>query len=248
MYKIGYRIKLPAQKDMQEAFLARYSTLYNTFELKVNDDILCADCVESIISLTQAYNIPYYSFHLLKDVMYDEQSFAKTIEFLSYLSNCEVKSNIALVTHYISDDTLDISKLISLTAFENTCLCIENIEVFECLFEYLDALKKMVILLNCNVCLDIGHLFFSAVRCNIPIMQLINFLDKDIWWKSHIREIHLHDYNSEKCHLNIGKGLLDFSYLKSFLRENWPIILETKINDLSKDGIIELKYTKEGLG
>lgn len=35
MYKIGYRIKLPKDEKMQELFLSRYSTLFNTFELKI---------------------------------------------------------------------------------------------------------------------------------------------------------------------------------------------------------------------
>lgn len=247
MYKIGYRIKLPAQSEMQEAFIARYSTLFDTFELKVTDDILCANSIENIISLTNSYNIPNYSFHLFKDAMYNEQSFSKTIEFLSYLSKSRLNYNTALVTHYISDDMLNISRLSSLTSLENACLCIENIEVFEELFEYLESLKATAILLGCNVCLDIGHLCFSAVRCNIAILQVIEYLENDYWWKSNIKEIHLHDYNSEKCHLNIGKGFLNFSYFKSFLRYEWPIILETKINDLSKEGIEELEFTKEGL-
>lgn len=247
MYKIGYRIKLHSQKELQEEFLARYSTLFDTFELKVTNDILCADCMENIINLTETLNIPHYSFHLFKDAMYNEQSLLKTIDLYSSIFNCKRKENLVLVTHYISNDFLDFSNIKLLTYLPNAYLCLENVEVYEGLFEYLENLKCAAIRLKCEICLDFGHLFFSAQKCNISLSIIMEYLEEDIWWKMHIKEIHLHDYNSEKCHLNIGQGFLDLKLVSAFVKDEWPIILETKISDLSTEGCLELKNTKEGL-
>lgn len=247
MYKIGYRIKLPADENIQKIFLSRYSTLFNTFELKITNDILCASSMENIIYSTKFFNINNYSFHLFKDVFYNDEAYSKTMELLLLLSRLNYKQNLILVTHCLEDNLLNIDLINELFKFNNYTFCIENIEVYEELFEYLEKLKSLVERLNCYICLDIGHLLFSAKKCNIKPSDVIEYISLDSWWKQKIKEIHLHDFNNQKCHLNIGTGELNFQDITPILNDNIPIILETRIKDLSKDGIEEFKYTKERL-
>lgn len=247
MYKIGYRIKLPKDEKMQELFLSRYSTLFNTFELKITNDILCASSIENIVYLTNMFNIENYSFHLFKNAFYSDEVYSKTSELLMLLSRLNSKQNLILVTHCLEDKLLNIDLINELLKFNNYIFCIENIEVYEGLFEYLEKLKGLVERLNCYVCLDIGHLFFSATRCNEKISDVIKYISLDPWWKRKIKEIHLHDFNYQRCHLNIGTGEIDLNDIMPILNDKVPIILETKIKDLSKDGIEEFEYTKERL-
>lgn len=247
MYKIGYRIKLPADMELQKMFLSQYSTLFDTFELKITNDILCASCIENIMYSIRLFNIKNYSFHLFKDSFYNIESYSKTKHFIMQLSKMKLKQNAVLVTHYMGNNLLNKDFINELLKTNTYCFCIENIEVYDDLFEYLEELKTFVNELNCYVCLDIGHLLFSAKRCNINSNEVIEYISSDCWWKTRIKEIHLHDFNDQKCHLNIGTGELDFYDIIALISEKLPIILETKIKDLSKEGIEELQYTKERL-
>ena len=101
------------------------------------------------------------------------------------------------------------------------------------------------------VCLDIGHLFYSALKSEVPLQHLIEYFAGDDWWRTNVIEFHLHDYNEERCHLNLGSGLMNWEVLRKFLKlfdDTCPIIIETTVEDLSVQGIQEVEFLKERIG
>ena len=103
--------------------------------------------------------------------------------------------------------------------------------------------------LNAKVCLDLGHLLFSIFKCGENEPQILGMIANDISWINNIVEFHLHDFDSQKCHLNICKGNMNFELIAPFINtfSSIPIILETTIEDLSVQGVTEVKFVKEVL-
>lgn len=236
MRNIGYRIQLPSEQNLCENFIRRYSEYFNIFELKVSDNILCNSVLQNIINCTEKYDIADFSFHIFKDAFYNQESYCKTIRFCECLEKVKTVSKYLLITHFISDSNDYFPKLKG----NNYEFVLENVEIETDIIEYMIKLKQFAIKYNIKICLDLGHLLYSSQNCDINILE---WLLKDEWWFNNIVEFHLHDYNLEKCHLNIGTGLLKTQNIASFLQpfKRIPIIIETKIKDLSLDGVREKK-------
>ena len=62
MRNIGYRIRLPTELNEQKEFIIRYSCYFNTFEVKVKDNIICKSCINNIVMLAKRYLITVPSF------------------------------------------------------------------------------------------------------------------------------------------------------------------------------------------
>ncbi len=248
MRNIGYRIRLPTELKKQCEFISRYAYYFDTFEVKVKDNINYTSCIENIVMLAKNYLITVPSFHLVKDMLYNQVSMEKSKVFVSNLRKLAKDMPIILVTHYIPEKEYSrvLSENINNTNFT---LAIENIEVTENLSKYLDDLKKSAMDLNAKVCLDLGHLLFSIFKCGENEPQILGMIANDIWWINNIVEFHLHDFDSQKCHLNIGKGNMNFELIAPFINtfSSIPIILETTIEDLSVQGVTEVKFVKEVL-
>lgn len=242
MHNIGYRIRLPSEQTLCENFIKRYSEYFKTFELKVSDDILCDSILQNIIHCTEKYNIDLWSFHIFKDALYNQESYYKTIKFCELLEKQQSISKYLLITHFINDSCSFVPNLEG----NNYAIVLENVEVESDVIEYMTSLKQFAIKYNVKICLDLGHLLYSSQNCNINILE---WLLQDEWWINNIVEFHIHDYNSQKCHLNIGTGCLKTQKIDLFLRafKQASLIIETKIHDLSSDGVKEKQILEEML-
>jgi endonuclease IV len=130
------------------------------------------------------------------------------------------------------------------TSYNGAILTVENVEVQDVPFYYMDELQLFAMENNFKVCLDIPHLFLSVKRVGLTQRQALEYLIRDDWWKENIVELHLHDFNDKKCHLNLGEGELDFEVLKELLNyfgEECPLIVETTVQDLEIQGVSEVK-------
>lgn len=248
MRNIGYRIRLPTKLNEQEEFISRYSCYFNTFEVKVKDNIICTSCIKNIVMLTKRYLITVPSFHIIKDALYNQISLEKSKIFIKALKEIESDLPIFLVTHYLPKKVYN-SELSKEINNSNFILALENIEVNEDILDYLDGLKCTAAILGAKVCLDIGHLLFSISKCKENETQILGKIANDTWWKENVVEIHLHDFDLQGCHLNIGKGNIDFRLIAPFINlfPNVSIILETTIDDLSVQGIAEVETLIEEL-
>lgn len=248
MRNIGYRIRLPTELNEQKEFISRYSCYFNTFEVKVKDNIICKSCINNIVMLAKKYLITVPSFHIIKDALYNQISLEKSKIFIKNLKEVESDLPIVLVTHYLPKKVYnsEFSKEINNSNF---ILALENIEVNEDILDYLDGLKYTATILGAKVCLDIGHLLFSIYKCKENETQILGKIANDTWWKENVVEIHLHDFDLQGCHLNIGKGNIDFRLIAPFINifPDVSIILETTIDDLSVQGIAEVEMLIEVL-
>ena len=242
MHNIGYRIRLPSEPNLCENFIKRYSEYFKTFELKVSEEILCDSILQNIIYCTEKYGISFWSFHVFKDALYNEESYYKTTKFCELLEKQKTFFKFSLITHFVDDSYYFIPKMQG----NNYEIVLENVEVESGIIEYMTALKQFAIKYNVKICLDLGHLLYSSKNCNINILE---WLLQDEWWINNIVEFHIHDYNSQKCHLNIGTGLLKYQKIDLFLQNfKQPfLIIETKIHDLSSEGVSEKQLLEEML-
>lgn len=249
MRKIGYRVK--PQSQYLKDFIAKYVLYFDTMEIKIHDDMLHTSCVEHIIHSSYDAGIMNLSFHIPKKALYDKEHFDNTITFLNKFSPF---SNNVLVTHFypnMENDNMYIEEIISRIKPEKVILTIENVEVFEDLMTYLTCMKEFASHWNLMICLDIGHLMYSAIQCNISLQNVVRYFSEDLWWKEHVVEIHMHETNELSCHLNIGCGIIDYSIicqLFKYFNDSCPIILETTIEDLSVQGVSEVQKLREEIG
>lgn len=248
MRDIGYRIRLPSELTEQEEFISRYSRYFNTFEVKVKDNITSTSCMHNIMALTRNYLATPPSFHIIKDALYNHQSFEKSKIFFQALREAENDLPIILVTHYLPKK-MYYSELPKHVGDSNYILALENIEVDEDISDYLYDLKCATMTLDAKVCLDLGHLLYSIFKCGENEAHVLEKISNDVWWRENIVEFHLHDFNSQGCHLNIGRGNINLRLIASFINifPDARIIFETTIDDLSVQGVVEVKMLKEEL-
>ena len=246
MYNLGYRVK--PNLDLIIDFIKRYTAYFNTMEIKITGEMLHASCMEHIIKQSKQMGIDFLSFHIPKKTFYLENEYNSTYAFLNLVN---VFCGNTLVTHFYSDieyvETY-VATICRQSIEKNAKLAVENIEIEIDIFSYLNQMKSFVMQWNLDVCLDIGHLLYSANKCNVNIKDLINYFKNDNWWMEHIIEIHIHDFDNIKCHINIGNGIANFDDVKCLLmcfKPDCTIIIETTIQDLSIQGIKEVKNLKE---
>ncbi len=246
MRNIGYRVK--PKSDFILEFFDFYKKSFDSMEIKLNNDMLHAPCMEHIIELATPFEFRHISFHAPKKAFYTETDFNLMCLFLN---SSNVFDNNFLITHFYSDISYNqnyITTILKTAKFQKVSIAVENVEVGKDLLGYLIELKNFAINYGFKICLDVGHLLFSANKCNITNACLIDFFSKDIWWFENIVEFHIHDFNDVECHLNIGSGIANFNdvtRLLAIFKSDCPIILETTISDLSIQGIAEVKILKE---
>lgn len=248
-HNFGYRVKLNAMH--MHAFVEKYATYFETLEIKVNEETVYKIGMNNMLQTLSLTGIDCYSFHLPKKTFYSLTDFNITTDALNDIwGNRKIK----LVTHFY--DACEVKReyvncVLNETLRRNNILLIENVETVENLFEYLNSLKSFARHHNIQVCLDIGHLMYSAYKCQINPEDVFSFFCYDVWWVENVTEIHIHDFISEMCHLNIGSGIMNYSVVKSLiklLKNAHTIILETSVDDLSIQGIKEVNELKGRLG
>lgn len=246
MRNFGYRVKI--NPNFLTEFFAFYKKYLNSLEIKLTNDMLHAQCMEHIIEISTTYGFKHLSFHAPKKAFYTELDYNLFLLFLN--SNNEFNGNI-FVTHFYSDIQHNagyITSIVKKAKNKNVKVAVENVEIESNLLGYLTQLKDFATQYNTKVCLDIGHLLYSANKCNIKTKDLICFFQNDIWWFENVIEIHIHDFSNVKCHLNIGTGIANFDdiiCLLTVFEASCPIIIETTVNDLSVQGVQEIQTLKE---
>lgn len=246
MRNFGYRVKI--NPNSLTEFFTFYKKYLNSLEIKLTNDMLYAPCMEHIIKISASYEFQHLSFHAPKKAFYMESDYNLFLLFLN--SNNEFNGNI-LVTHFYSDipyEKFYATSIVKKAQEKNVRVAIENVEIKNNLFTYLTQLKNFTAQYNAKICLDMGHLLYSANKCNIQSKELIDFFKNDIWWFENVIEIHMHDFNNVECHLNIGEGITNFddiTHLLAIFEASCPIILETTISDLSTQGLHEILTLKE---
>lgn len=136
--------------------------------------------------------------------------------------------------------------------FEISTLLLENI--VEGSIEYLNKIDELLYNLNNNnvenikFCLDVGHLFFGCYKIGIEQSKILEELKKCKNIVLNIKEIHLHDFNDQTDHLNIGKGMLNFIEIRNFILKNeinCPVIIESTMKDPNNDGCAQIKLVSQ---
>lgn len=232
---IGFRVKLNDYIDDRtklQCFLNLYFSKFNIMEVKVNDYLTKNRNLEYFLSEIADKSV---SFHLSKNFINKVEKSDEII--LSYINNMDS----FLITHVpeiIDENNFDIS----IEKIANNTLLFENPKDFinGNYIEYLIYFYNKLLSYNkCNICLDLGHLYFNELMYNNynNIDVLLNNISKD-----RVLEYHLHDYNLVKDHLPIGMGLLQFNQLDVCVHDEKRIILETDVSkcDLS-DGVEQVK-------
>lgn len=242
MRNVGYRIRI--RREWVVEFIKKYATLFNTVEVKLSDGIMQDLYPSDFVDFCNMHGIKKVSFHLPKRAFKDSDECAEVCDFIM---DMRVATDTTLVTHYY-DSSVEAENhafAISKAAKDKgITVAIENVEVQDVPFYYMDELQLFAMENNFKVCLDIPHLFLSVKRVGLTQRQALEYLIRDDWWKENIVELHLHDFNDKKCHLNLGEGELDFEVLKELLNyfgEECPLIIETTVQDLEIQGVSEVK-------
>ena len=246
MSNIGYCVR-PKLENLG-MFTVQYGKFFDTMEVKLTEELLLKAQMGMFADFCSEHGIKFLSYHLPEDALKSEEACSKSCDFMMTLRPKQVNT---LVTHFYGN-SFDADKLafaISNTAKGNGLrIAIENVEFRKPLIPYLKALKEFAIQNDFLVCLDIGHLFYSALASKTNAKEVMGYLITDDWWKERVCEIHIHDYNYRRSHLNIGKGRLGTDAAKTLLQhfcDTCPIILQTTVDDLSVQGVEEAKYLRE---
>lgn len=253
--RIGFRVKLKKLNyDELEKFIKQYAVLCKRYEIKVTDDIINEENITNIIQLSYKYLRNNFSLHLPKRILEDEGELKKCIVLFKLLQDTHYEGK--LVTHISNDfdleDYRDILTTISNIIPANCTLLLENI--VEENIEYLNKIDKLLYNLkidnvdNIKFCLDIGHLFFSCYKIGIEQDKILQELKKCKNILLNIKEIHLHDFDDRTDHLNIGKGMLDFTEISNFILKNkinCPVIIESTIENPNNDGCAQVKIVSQ---
>lgn len=230
---IGYRYKFKnMSEDEIKEFLNMYFTYFSCIEIKVTTAFN-----NSVIDLLKNYKNNAISFHLPKLFLEgeDEKVYDSTID---YLMNCFTDSNF--VTHFSLKSREERIKKYHICLLEN--------EVCFNLDEYFYSLDRFASDNNIGICLDIGHLMFSANNIGISQEDVIKKITSYKYLINNIHEFHIHDFNDEKDHLQIGQGKLNISLLSElFSLNDSGIIVESNVNDPKIDGLRQIRLLKEGI-
>lgn len=246
MRKIGYRVKL--FENWADEFYKQYG--FDVVEIKVNESFFkYADFRE--LERLRSYLKNALSFHIPKKAFYEDTDFEMTQKFIQrYLNPMD---DCILVTHFMYGVPYNEKYMAKLSYSEVAWhIALENVEMCGDLLGYLASIKLLAKKYGFKVCLDVGHLFYSAFKSNVTTRELLNFFDKDAWWRANIAEFHIHDYDEERCHLNLGSGIMCwedlvklFNILIPFNNIGQSFIIETTVEDITLQGVHEVFFLRE---
>ena len=253
MREIGYQIRI--KREWVVEFINKYATLFNATEIKLDGGIMQKLYASDFVDFCNMRAIKRVSFHLPRRALKDAGECARVCDFMM---DMKFATDAILVTHFY-ENSVEAEKYafaISKVAKDKALtVAVENVEIradpfFNITdpFFYMDELKSFAVANNFKVCLDIPHLLFSASNAKISQEEVLAYLKRDEWWKGNVVELHLHDFNTKRCHLNIGEGILDFEVLRELLDYfdvACPIIIETTIQDLGIQGTAEVNNLLE---
>jgi len=256
MYSIGYKLNFDnANPEEIEAFFNEYLTQFDRYEVKVTKRLLASGKMKVLLEVSERLAKGRYSFHLLKDVLSNSESFNMLLNLMEVLNEVEVSKKVYLITHipYGNEqdcfgEILDISKKLP----ENYILLLENEYIEGNNEEYLKQINNICRYLvdkgigNVGICLDIGHLLFGFSKENISEKNALKKLQEMSIIIYKVKELHIHDY-FEKDHLKINDGIMDLTLVSKFLDKNnlnVPTIIEASVK-LPDEGISQVEILKQ---
>lgn len=250
--KIGFRIKF--KDNNLEEMIREYSLLFKRYEVKITKSFYSEEYLKSFIILSRKYLKNNFSFHLEKNLFSDNESLEKTKKLFNVLGYMNFKG--LLVTHmpeYIELSRCEFILECLSRNLPNGCIlllenvvCDDNMEYLKKIDELFEMISKKKIT-NVKICLDFGHLLFSFNKSGINQYDALDILKNSKNIINNIREIHLHDFNAQTDHLQLKKGIVDFSNLSVFLNKNkikCPIILEVNVFKPENDGVQQINVVK----
>lgn len=117
--------------------------------------------------------------------------------------------------------------------FENPKLDVDSLDYFENVSNIFHTLEQKGI--SPKMCIDWGHLLINNQNIESLINKIIN---EDL--KKYIVEHHIHDVRNGIDHQPLCDGYINYKPIYSFIEnmENEQrIILECNVNEISKDGV-----------
>ncbi len=250
---IGFRIKLKLEQHIElEKVIRDYSLLFGRYEIKVTKNICNKETLSRVVMLSRKYLDRNFSFHLAKNILNDNEELEKTICLFKILQENQYSG--IFVTHipyYIDSDAYKsiltyISNLVPL----GSVLLIEN-ELTHRNKEYIQKICNLFCWLsengieNIKMCLDLGHLFYGCYTEKISQEEILCFLPQNII--KNIKQIHIHDFDRDSDHLQLGTGLLNHELCSAFIHRNnldVPIIIEVTVKEPEQDGMLQCKIVE----
>lgn len=265
MNMIGYRIKLNnyienGTIDLNQ-FLDYYLRMFSIYEVKMNKKLLNSKQLLDILSLCIDKSGERVSFHLPKNMLDTNYIFSEDYEqIMEIFKIIKFNNKIRLITHIPFDfevphfidrlrktsETIPKNTIVLLENPNGTFNSLENLEKIDDLFWKVNSHK----LENIGFCLDFGHLFSELNKEGITNNIALEKLKKFRGLLNSIHEIHLHDYNDQTDHLQLGLGMINIKYVSNFINEFFskaPIILETDVSNPSVDGFEQVETLKNHL-
>lgn len=255
-YSIGYRMKFDnIESEDIKNILTDYLKIFKRYEIKITDKLLqSTDKIELLLNVSEDIASGMYSLHLLKNILADNREFEETKILIQLLQKHTTQSKVYLITHIPFDNISKyIKKLLDISwrLPSNYVLLLENVEVCNKNYEYLERINSLFYILdkrkiqNIGMCFDMGHLLFGIYQERISQIEGFSYIEKMSYIISNIKEIHIHDYY-QKDHLQLGQGLMNLGMLSNFIRcLDVPIIIETTVNEPRKDGIRQVEKLEE---
>lgn len=251
-YSIGFRMNFDTVRpeDMR-SFVTRYLENFDRYEFKVTNQLLSSGKIVKLLCMSEKLANGKYSLHLPKDSLFNVGSYNQTCRMIEYLKFHIPRNKVFLVTHIpYKNFSFYIEKLLNLLKIlpENYVLLLENIQIFDGNFNYLEQINDLFSYLNKNniknvgFCIDFGHLLFGCSYEGISQKQALLKLHSMQFLMPCIKEIHIHDYNKVD-HLQLHTGLLNLKLLSTFIKKSnlcVPIILEVSIINPNDDGIKQI--------
>jgi hypothetical protein len=260
--KIGFRVKLKINSDANIKDLTQiFQNYYNNFEileLKLNKNLVKYKQLKNIIEICENECNGEISLHLPSDYIYKKLSFDDYNDLNKTLNSINFNKDARLITHLPSninmDELVKYIKKVNCTLPDNTTLLLENPDECGNTVEYIKKMNELfykLLQLENNrtyLCMDFGHLFYSALKQGINFEKIFNILENCSSVIESIREIHMHDFNFDKDHIQLGLGLIELKNILNFIRNkniNVPIIIEVTLNNIFVDGKKQIEIIKQ---
>ncbi len=245
MKNTGYRIYSKPQWILQ--FIQKYASFFDAVEVNTDLTFMKDVYLKSFVRYCEGEGIKKLLFHFPSTILSDETQCGNACDFMMEYDD---DFPISMVTYYYgnSDESEFYSYAIAKAAEERAIsFLLENASLSRNVNEYFRTLKECAEKNNFKVCLNVGNLLHSLLKSNESVEVLYKYFMNDPWWKENIEAIHIMDYSMVRRSYptNLGQGLLfkHMRYVRKFLecvKDDVPIILETYIQDIETQGVIEM--------
>ena len=253
---IGYRVKLDQfikTPEMFDQFFKSYYSLFGFSEIKLTKTLVASYFFEYIIKKYMSLGDAGFSIHIYKDYVMNLENYLEVEKLFKIIEG----QSINLVTHIpptgINEEFVSRLILASKQIPENNILLLENPIMSIDVFHFLDQVIKLLRFLengdikNVKLCLDIGHLAKNISYQKIELSVVYQLLLRINFFLKNIYEFHFHDFDGINDHVVFehNNAVLQFSaMIYGLLESNVPIIMETPIGNIEKEGVKQLRLVQ----